>query len=181
LDQGQTGTCVSNALAHRFADGPTLHAGIDEKWAQDVYVAATGDTTLQEGTSALDVCRYLKATGRLSGYHWVTSMAELENTLLGVGSVCIGIDWYNSMFDPIDRYGSLYLNVKPSSGLAGGHEVLINGIRLDTVAPEPPFVRLKNSWGRGWGNGGTVRVGFADLAALVFGGTGDCVLITEVP
>ncbi len=82
LDQGQTGTCVGNAFAHRWADGPVDHGGITEDWAINLYVEASGDKTLQEGTSALAACRVLKAAGNISAYHWVGSADELRNAVL---------------------------------------------------------------------------------------------------
>jgi hypothetical protein len=183
LDQGDTGTCVANALSHRIADSPNPRAGITENYAQDLYVKATGDFTMDKGTSALTVCRYLKTHGVITAYHWISSADELVNTLLGLGSVCIGIDWFNSMDQLEHRYGNddahWYLNVDSSSGVRGGHETLCNGIRLDTVEGEPPFVRIKNSWGRGYANGGTVRMALSDLNTLLFDHGGDAVLISE--
>lgn len=178
LDQGQTGTCVGNAFAHRRADSPRPTSGIDEAWARKLYVDASGDTTLQQGTSGILACRVLAERGTISAYHWVTSPSEFRQTLLTIGSVCIGIDWYNSMFTPNVQYSNSYLKVDKSSGLAGGHEVVINGINL-APSTGPAFYRLKNSWGTGWGKGGTARVACNALDDLIFNDNGDAVVITE--
>lgn len=176
LDQGATGTCVGNAFAHRRADGPVRVSGIDEAWAQELYVAASGDTTLQEGTSGILACRILQQRGIISGYHWVTSAQELRNTILTVGSVCVGTNWYSKMFYPVSQYSNAYLDV--SGSLEGGHEYVINGINLNP-ASGPPFYRMKNSWNRTWAHGGTARIACEDLEDLVFNQDGDAVVITE--
>ena len=184
LDQGNTGTCVGNAFAHRYADGPVNHAGIDEAWARQLYVDASGDTSLQEGTSALAACRVLKTRGEITSYHWVTSASELRNTILELGSVCVGINWYSSMDGPYQLHnGRAYFTVDTNSDLRGGHEILVNGI--NTVPQDgPPFYRIKNSWGRTWPGTklgpGTARFALGDLEQLVFQEDGDAVLIQEV-
>jgi hypothetical protein len=190
LNQGNTGTCVTNALGHRYADDPVPHAGITEAWARELYVAVTGDTSLMNGTSALAACRVMKSRGLISGYYWVPGIDEFKNTLLTVGGVCIGIPWYNSMDKPVrgadDR---AYLVVDPSSGLRGWHEVEINAIELTPTAG-PPYGRLKQSWGRVWPGdeipepifgAGTVRVALTDIDELVWAKGGDAVVILEVP
>jgi len=178
LDQGPYGTCVGNAFAHRRADGPVRVAGIDEDYAIQLYLDASGDTTLQEGTSAWAACRAMMARGEISSYHWITSPQELRDAIRSVGSICIGIDWYNSMFDPYPKYNNYWIDINYSSGLAGGHELLLNGVNLSPNSG-PAFYRLKNSWGRGWGKGGTVHVDCNALEELIFSHYGDAVVITE--
>jgi hypothetical protein len=178
LDQGQTGTCVGYTFAHRRADSPVPVAGITGTWARNLYVDASGDETLQEGTSGLAACRVLAGRGTITAYHWVTSAQELRNTVLAMGTVCVGTDWYGSMFEPYAKYSNMYLRVDSSSGLAGGHEYLINGINLQPTYGKP-YYRVKNSWGTGWGKGGTARILCADLEDLVFNHAGDAVIVTE--
>jgi hypothetical protein len=189
LDQGQTGTCVGNAFAHRYADAPNPEVGIDEAWARALYVAASGDTTLQQGTSGLAACRELTKEGKISAYHWVTSADELRNTILALGSVCVGTNWYNSMFKPkLGLNSRAYMVVDKASGLAGGHEYVINGINLAPTSG-PAYYRMKNSWGKQWPGdeisgtvygAGTARFACTDLEELIFNENGDAVLITEV-
>lgn len=180
LDQGQFGTCVGNAFAHRRADGPVRVEGITEDYARKLYLDASGDTTYQQGTSGLAACRVLMQRGSITAYHWVTTASELRNAVLTLGSICVGTDWFNSMFTPVRRYRRAWLNVDPSSGLAGGHEYVINGIN---VAPSvgPPRYRGKQSWGRQWGDSGNFRIACSDLEELIFSRGGDAVLITEQP
>lgn len=191
LDQGSYGTCVGNAFAHRRADSPVPEGGIDEYYAQKLYLEANGDDRepsqvpssdpiWDQGASALSACRVLARRGTIRTYYWVTSMSDLRNTVLDVGSVCIGINWYRSMDNPVSRYSNSYIVLNELSGLRGGHEVLINGIQLRPTYGKP-FVRIKNSWGRGWGHRGTARMFLDDLEHLIFGQGGDAVVITENP
>jgi hypothetical protein len=178
LDQGNTGTCVGHAFAHRRADSPVPTGEIDEAYALKLYLDASGDTTYQVGTSGLAACRVLAQRGTISQYHWITSPTELRNTLLTVGSVCVGTDWYGSMFTPVFQYGNAYLTVDTTSGIAGGHEYLINGINVEPSSGLP-YYRMKNSWGQGWGYNGTARIYCKDLDWLLFQSNGDAVIITE--
>src|SRR4051794_37032607 len=70
LDQGMTGCCVGFSFAHRYADQTVAHEGIDEAWARELYVAASGDTSLEEGTSAILAARVMRSRGQISAYHW---------------------------------------------------------------------------------------------------------------
>jgi hypothetical protein len=185
LDQGATGTCVGNAFAHRYADAPVLHTGIDEAWARELYVAASGDTTLQEGTSALAACRVMYRRAEISAYHWITSPDEFINTLLTVGPACVGVNWYPSYDHPQVLYGSgrAYLSLDRSVAPRGGHEFVVNGINLRPVSG-PPFARMKNSWGKSWPGStygpGTARIPLDDLWTLLFSENGDAVVVTEM-
>lgn len=177
LDQGNTGTCVGHAFAHRRADATVRTEGIDHDYAIDLYVAASGDTSLQEGTYAIEACRVMKQRGEISDYFWITSPEELESTLLNRGPVCVGTNWYEDMFYPATRYGNQYLNV--SGPYAGGHEYVLNGI--DTAPDDgPAFYRMKNSWGTSWGKNGTARIPKNQMDDLIFSQGGDAVLIKEV-
>jgi hypothetical protein len=192
LDQGNTGCCVGFSFAHRYADQTVAHEGIDDAWARQLYLDASGDTSLEKGTSAILAARVMKARGQISSYHWVTSADELRNTLMTIGPVLVGTNWYSSMDRPVlganDR---AYLEVDTHSTLRGGHEYVINGINLDP-ASGAAFYRLKNSWGRGWPadsidtdqivyGPGTARIPVEQLEDLIFNHGGDAVLLSENP
>lgn len=179
LDQGQEGTCVGHAFAHRRADGPVKVEGITHQWARRLYYEASGDETYQQGTSAWAACRVLADRGEIDGYYWARTPDELRNTVLSVGSVCVGTDWYESMFDPVSRYKNKYLKVDRTSRVVGGHEYVINGINLNPTRGKP-YYRMKNSWGTSWGKHGTARILAKDLEWLLFERNGDAVIVSEV-
>jgi C1A family cysteine protease len=61
------------------------------------------------------------------------------------------------MFYP-DRRGI----IRVGGRLAGGHAYLINGV--DT---NKKLFRLKNSWGRNWGQYGSAYISFSDMERLI--------------
>lgn len=179
LDQEATGTCVAHALGHRRANSPVIIDGITHQWAIDLYVEATGDNSLQEGTWAQVVARRMLERSEISGFYWVNTPEELRQAVLTIGPVAVGTYWYNSMFDPISKYSNKYLVVDPTSGIAGGHEYLVNGINLFPTSGKP-FYRILNSWGDQWGKGGTARIECEKLEDLIFNNDGDAVVLDEV-
>jgi hypothetical protein len=191
LDQGRTGTCVGNAFAHRRADGPVKVSGIDQAFARQLYLEASAlywgepDTSLQKGTSAVSACQVLMRRGAIDQYEWVANWnagpENLRYTLLELGPVCVGSNWYESMYSPVRVGDQFYMKVNYSSQLHGGHEYVINKLDLDPQDGSEPYYRIKNSWGQGWAKNGTARFRLADLEELIFEGWGDAVLIHEVP
>jgi len=191
LNQGATGTCVAGAFGHRRADGPVKVGGIDEDWRVKFYLEASAkywgepDTTLQKGTSAVSACQVLLERGAIDRYEWVgnwnAAPQDLRYTLLELGPVCVGSNWYTSMDSPIQVGDQFYMKVNYSSAVRGGHEFVINKIDLDPQDGSEPYYRMKNSWGQGWAKNGTARFRIADLEQLIFEGWGDAVLIHELP
>jgi hypothetical protein len=191
LDQGSYGTCVGNAFGHRRADGPVPIEGITQTWAQKLYLEAsalywgTPDTTMQKGTSAVSACQILLQRGAIDRFEWVANWnagpEDLRYTLLELGPVCVGSNWYSSMDSPVTVGDQKYMRVDYASRLRGGHEFVINAIDLAPIDGGEPYYRMKNSWGRGWGKNGTARFTLADLEKLIFEGWGDAVLIHELP
>lgn len=179
LDQGNTGTCVANALAHNIADGPVTHpdSDITEDWAQYLYLEATGDATLDEGTDARTVLNTLRRRGDVSSYTRAYAVPEIVTHLLDIGPMVFGGPWHEGM----DNYQRLYNNayLSPTGRIRGGHEFLLNGVN---IAPRygPPYVRMKNSWGRAWAHYGTARIPLDALESLLEEG-GDCFSCVEVP
>jgi aminopeptidase C len=48
----------------------------------------------------------------------------------------------------------------------GFHFVAFTGIDLDPKNGAPPFIRIENSWGPGWGQNGTARLTIEDFHRL---------------
>lgn len=184
LDQGQTGTCEGNAWTNVLIAGPTTHPSYEafadavaaESWAQQVYVDATGDTTLQQGATTRSILRVLIARGLIAAYARCAAVEDVYQALQH-GPVGFAMPWYYSMDRPVAQYGNYYLHADEASGIRGYHEVALTGI---DPAPDsgPPWVRMENSWGRGWCADGTARIAFDDLAVLFLG---DAFTISENP
>lgn len=133
------------------------------------------DGDLQFGTSTRAGAKVLQTRGIVGEYRHPANLNEALAGIAFVGPLVIGINWYDSMFDPKllpDATGELRMQIEisPGSDLAGGHCLVANGYDLDRR-----LVRLKNSWGRGWGSNGRANVSFELFERLVFEEGGDCV------
>jgi hypothetical protein len=179
FDQGQLGSCTGNAAVGCTGTGDfysTLTAGElppavgnasrftwDEDGAIACYEAATvldpfpgtypPDDTGSDGNS---VAMALKNAGMISGYtHALSYDAAMQ--ALQQQPVIFGLSWFEGMFTP-GADGTL-----PVTGsLAGGHEVV-----LSAYDPHTARVRLDNSWGESWGEGGSAWLQLADFKKLL--------------
>jgi hypothetical protein len=181
-DQGASGTCVGHGWAHFAEDSPITHKAefVDP---MEVYAEAVKRDPWQEndgpdwnfGTTVRAGAMAMQALGYISEYRWAFQMEEVRDTLLTLGPMVIGVDWFESMFDPVRRLDSagisrLFIDVNKSSGFAGGHCLLIDGVSVPGK-----FFRLKNSWGRTWGADGFAMLSFADLQVLLDRGGEACI------
>lgn len=188
LDQAQLGSCTGNAGTYGIAAlaGPTnlnrLHLGElqltgdpaeDERWAVELYHRATVDDGFpgvyppdDSGSSGLGVCRALHAAGLVGRYTWATSLRGLGQ-LLQRGGVLIGTPWYEAWFDP-DSDG--FVDSDPAwteSGVAGGHEIYIEGLEAwNDHDPHASVVRFRNSWTSSWGDHGSGRMRLSTYVLL---------------
>ncbi len=179
FDQGSLGSCTGNAAAGWLATDNAARIGrtvvsitgssqilpVDENLAVRIYSLGTEldefsgqfppDDT---GSSGVGVSKALFNLGLITKYNHAFSVDALK-TALQTGPVMWGTVWFNSMFD-LDAHG--YLVVTPSSGEAGGHEIVISG--YDTTT-DVYFVQ--NSWGPDWGAGGCFFVKGSDMTYLL--------------
>lgn len=181
LDQGDYGTCIGNGGAEWLRCDPSEDPNVDEALARRLYYEATVfDGTPddpdavgggQQGSTVRSLAKALQKRGRLAAYAFATSMDEVDQWLLTNGSVIIGIDWTEDMFNP-DGFGT----IKPTGAVAGGHCVLIN----EKVGRMRGGV---NSWGEGWGRNGRFQIDRDDLDLLLHGiqTPGDFLLAAELP
>ena len=173
-NQGRTPQCVGYAWAHWIDDGPIAHnlphpninptliyteAQKVDEWIGENY----------DGTSVRGAAKYLKAQNKISAYYWAYDVNTLVKTVLDLGPVVVGTNWYYNMFYP-DRNGL----IKATGYLAGGHAYVINGV--DTVKKQ---FRIKNSWGKTWGQQGHAYISFTDMSKLIKE-YGEICLATEV-
>jgi len=99
----------------------------------------------------------LKSMGYIASYHWAFTLRQVAQTLLQLGPMVVGTNWYEQMFYPT-KSGF----IRPSGDLAGGHAYLLD--EVDTVKQ---FFGLKCAWGLDWGKGGRAYLSFADFSRLL--------------
>jgi hypothetical protein len=169
LDQGEEGACVGAACTHELIAKPKPVRGLNMRFAREqVYWEAQkldewdggsypGAKPQYEGTSVLCGVKVLQKLGYIEEYRWSFSLDDLALAVGHVGPAILGLVWYDGMFEP-HSCGYLHATGKAS----GGHAILCRGVNVK----ERYFV-LHNSWGSKWGNGGTAKVSFADMAKLL--------------
>lgn len=174
-NQKNTPHCVGYSWAHWVDDGPIKHLGRKpfvnpkiiyenaqklDQWPGENYA----------GTSVRGGVKYLQKIGRVKNYYWAYDVNTLITTVLNIGPVVVGTNWYRGMFYP-DKNGL----IKISGPVMGGHAYVINGV--DIVKKQ---FRLKNSWGRKWGKSGSAFISFNDMSRLIKE-RGEICLATEIP
>lgn len=173
LDQGATGTCVGHGWAHWIEDGPRTWPGTVDPYA--IYLAACMRDTfvgndngdLNYGTSVRAGAEAVVAMGRASEYRWAWDVPTIVDAILTKGPVVVGTNWYSSMMMLDEGFLEVY------GGIAGGHCYVLNG-----VSTVKGIVRVKNSWGRGWGNKGHAYLSLEDLERLI-GEDGEACMAVE--
>jgi hypothetical protein len=161
-NQGKTPQCVGYAWAHWIADGPITHIGVQPPISptliyQQAQLVDEWPGTNYDGTSVRGGAKYLNTSGKISNYYWAYDIETLINTILQLGPVVVGTNWYYNMFYP-NSDGVISIG----GSLAGGHAYVLNGI--DTINK---LFRIKNSWGQSWGKSGHAFISFADMTRLI--------------
>lgn len=178
-DQGPTPRCVGFAWGHYLEDGPITHAPLapGSGWIfnpDDIYREAQlldvwpGEN--YDGTSVRAGAKALQRRGLVGSYYWAWSLDAVLDALAFAGPVVVGTRWYQTMFSPDE-----HAMIRIGGGIAGGHAYVLDGYNLGREV-----VRIKNSWGRSWGNKGFAYISFDDLERLLNEGGEACIAL-ELP
>ncbi len=192
LDQGNVGSCVGNAAAHELTAVPKKVKNVDENLAVQLYYEAQrldsypggeypGADPVNAGSSTLGGMKALQNLGYIKGYKWAFSVDDAILAIGHHGPVVIGINWYESMFEP---NANGFLEV--SGSVAGGHDIMVRGVKLYKTVDKAPmtlgnidrdrsYVLLHNSWGKSWGVNGEAKLSLHDFARLL-SEEGDCAI-----
>lgn len=174
LNQGKTGTCVGHGWRGWLDGAPLMtKAGpdafdlyrafvrVDEFPDNDREAVSTDDLDLQYGTSVRAGAKVLQSAGQISEYRWAEGADDVRAWhLSGLGTVVLGIAWTDAMFRP-DRNGFVHY----AGRVEGGHCIKTTGWS-DARGPRGA-VRIQNSWGSAWGQGGRAWIAFDDLDRLI--------------
>lgn len=165
-DQGSTSECVAYAGIKYLMSGPLTNDApmphtrlyqecqkIDE-WPGEDY----------DGTSVRALFKVLQRVGLVKEYRWAFDQETVVAQVLGRSPVVMGTTWTEGMFWP-DKDGY----IRPIGRYAGGHAWTIVGANRNRRNPDGSMgaVRMVNSWGRDWGEGGRAWITFHDLDWLI--------------
>lgn len=168
-NQGQIGDCTANAAYGCLVTAPFGHAGVDytENDAVALYELETqlDDSQIpgqyppdDTGSSGPWSMMALHKLGLIAVWRHTRSL-HVALRMLNRGPISAGMTWYMSMATPD---ADNVLHVDPASGIGGGHQVCI--VANDT---ERRRVRIRNSWGSGWGDQGHAWLSWSDFDALL--------------
>ena len=171
-NQGPMPHCVAYAWQHFLEDGPVIQDSVShdkpfynpkafydlcqlhDQWPGENY----------DGTSIRAGAKILKAVGVIKAYRWAFNIEEVVKTVKYIGPMVVGTRWYSNMTHPSNNVMS------PNGAVQGGHAYLING-----CDDNKELLRVKNSWGRGWGNNGHAFISYDDFDALLSDGGDACI------
>ncbi len=167
LDQGSTSTCVGHAWKQWMLTVPVVQTKPTvEPTAFTIYREAThldpwtdndNDTLMEFGTSVRAGAQALQARGFISEYNWAFDVDTAIDWLCIGGPLVMGTNWLSQMFYP-DKEGI----IRATGQNAGGHAYLLSGVNI----PRGLF-RIRNSWGKEWGQSGHAWIPFEDMARLL--------------
>jgi hypothetical protein len=171
LDQGNVGACTGFAMAQWLNCKPAhdpRERYMTNNHALAIYMRATDldpwpgsyppDDT---GSSGLAACKAAREQGYISGFRWIFNGVDALKEALLFSPVMAGTVWLSRMFNARPVGGQApFLSVSGSE--EGGHEYLIVGWN-----ERSGYFTMTNSWGPGWGLGGTARLWADDMAELL--------------
>lgn len=191
-DQGSEGRCVEYAFCHELRSEPLVvtqrkvanvlrdlkiyhPAQHTDPWA-GCYLGPDcpilPSQAQYEGTSVAAGAHQAKQLGFIDEYRWAFSLEDALLSLVHLGPLVIGVDWYDGMFTP-DAKGRIRL----LGGLGGGHSVCVLGLKakftsgqrsgtLAALDQDQSLVKIRQSWGKDHGLAGDVFLSVAEFDQL---------------
>lgn len=183
-DQGTTSECVAYSWSHWIEDGPVIQDAIAGR-AKPLFDTTAFYKACQKcdkfpgdnyaGTTVRAGAKVLQDTGIITDYRWAFNIDEIILTLLTLGPMVVGTKWYHKMQYPNNKG-----LIRPKGRALGGHAYILNGVDVNRE-----YFRLKNSWGKSWGDNGHAYITFKDFEKLFKNGGEACVSaevkITQIP
>ena len=170
FDQGETGTCVAQAVTGFRVAAPLMAKAVpsafdtyrglvlEDEFPGNDREATAPDHQLQYGSSIRGGMKYGQKQGWVKSYVWAQGAEDMALWILtGKGCVIMGTRWDENMSD-LDSKGFAH----QGGMVLGGHAYLCIGFnrKLNRFT----FI---NSWGPEWGLNGRFYMSFADVDALV--------------
>lgn len=164
-DQGNNPHCTAYAWSHWLCDGPVIQDLIPQKPIYDPSIlyrkfqendGIPGVGTYQ-GSTIRAGAKVLKKLGFIKEYRWTRDINDLCKGLLVFGPVVVGTQWFSDMMKP-----DASNKIKPTGNSAGGHAYLLDGVDMNAG-----ILRIKNSWGRRWGDNGFAYINIEDFDKLL--------------
>lgn len=173
-NQGSTPHCVAYSWTHWVEDGPVIQDSVVGR-AKPLFVPERLYETCQkldqwpgenyEGTSVRAGAKVLQKLGIIREYRWAFNMDEIIMSLLSLGPMVVGTKWFHKMQFPNNKG-----LIRPKGAPLGGHAYVLNGVDIDRE-----YFRIKNSWGRDWGDEGHAYIKFHDFEKLFDDGGEACI------
>lgn len=166
-DQGRTPFCVVYAWSHWFEDGPVIQDVILgrqkpifplKEFYDEAQLRDDINRSNYEGTTVRAGAKILHKLGIVEEYRWAFTIDEVIKCVSYLGPMVVGTNWYEQMFTPTSGRHIL----RPRGRNRGGHAYVINGIDHHNE-----LFRIKNSWGRSWGDDGHAFIRFNEFERLL--------------